>query len=220
MGSLDPHTHPPPTKRQYFAPFCRPFIRTRIHTLNPSHSFDLLTPSITASPSLHPYSFLSLLSRLNVTRISYENSRSFIRFPFAPVYLTHVSVDRRKQTSFLIRKPPSNMQLPRPFYFLFAFIIAISTVVAQSNSTVSTTASNNGLIFSTITSGSITQTLVLKTTTITSCPCSTTVPSTPKTVAAGSTLPVIQGSSSANNVRPAITLAMAVVLGGAAFVLA
>src|SRR5579871_4504517 len=112
------------------------------------------------------------------------------------------------------------MQLPRPFYFLFAFIIAISDVVAQSNSTVSTTASNDGLIFSTITSGSITQTLVLKTTTITSCPCSTTVPSTPKTVAAGSTLPVIQGSSSANNVRPAITLALAVVLGGAAFVLA
>lgn len=111
------------------------------------------------------------------------------------------------------------MQFPRSLFFLLGLLAALSAVLADSNSTY-TASSTNGLILTTVTSGSITQTLVLKTTTITSCPCSATGTSAPTAVSPGATLPVIQGSSGANHVRPAMAVAVAAVLGGAVFVLA
>lgn len=113
------------------------------------------------------------------------------------------------------------MRIPRQFYVLLAFFALIAFVVADSNSTVTTSKPPDGLIFSTVTSGTVVQTLVLKTTTITSCPCSSTAKATAAVASAGPTLPVIQGSSAGNTIRPGLFVVMAVgVFGSAVFVLA
>jgi len=101
------------------------------------------------------------------------------------------------------------MKFSSPFLALVAFFAILSCAFAQA-----TSGDSGSLIFSTVTSGSVTQTLVLVTTTVTSCaPCSTTLGvGATGSATKGATPAVFTGTSSGSSIRPGL-LAVAGSLG-------
>src|SRR5271155_1889432 len=93
------------------------------------------------------------------------------------------------------------MKFLSPLLALAAFFAIVSCAFAQSSS-----GDTGSLIFSTVTSGSVTQTLVLVTTTVTSCsPCSTTLGVGATGSATSSATPLVfTGTSSGSSIRPGI----------------